>query len=550
MKRFTKQVCRLYQYTVALFFSACAIWLMVSALLFTNFLSEREVSSIQADRAWMQILLILLFCCLCLFGKKVWTRQASLHKKSPLRGALILAAGLCACIWVSQVQLTPIYDAREVQLAALELLGVSEASKFGPGDYIARYPHQCGLVLFQWLLAKVVGAANLTVAFQYCNVLAYMVALYCLGDLCAAIGMGERGCLAATILGVLFLPLLFYVTFVYGTLLGLASALAGLVCAISFCRSHRWYQALGSTVLLFLSMVLKSNYQIFVIGTILYSFFTGLDGKHRNWWLTGGLILSFFLAGRLPVTILEVWTGADLHHGYTPLSWLGIGLIECEGQGGPGWWNGYANYTYDLCGMDPTLQRAYVANELEDLLAYYLQHPRSAARFFLRKNASQWSEPLFAGLWLNQNMAFTNNTQLPLWAETLCSQEGQNFLRLLLNPLQSILYSGLVFWSCLPVKRKHSQEELLLAVILVGGFLFHTFWEAKSQYTLPYYVLSFPLAIQGYRNLVFLHSHRGEIAWSQRSRFYRFRCLLPIALLILALALSLCPMLLLYPQAI
>ena len=37
-----------------------------------------------------------------------------------------------------------------------------------------------------------------------------------------------------------------------------------------------------------------------------------------------------------------------------------------------------------------------------------------------------------------------------------------------------------------------------MTTIFIGGFLFHTFWEAKGQYTMPYFTLLILLAIQGY----------------------------------------------------
>ena len=40
-------------------------------------------------------------------------------------------------------------------------------------------------------------------------------------------------------------------------------------------------------------------------------------------------------------------------------------------------------------------------------------------------------------------------------------------------------------------------SELLYITALIGGFLFHTFWEAKCQYTLPYFILLIPLAVIG-----------------------------------------------------
>ena len=40
-------------------------------------------------------------------------------------------------------------------------------------------------------------------------------------------------------------------------------------------------------------------------------------------------------------------------------------------------------------------------------------------------------------------------------------------------------------------------HRLLLPTIFIGGFLFHLFWEAKSQYTITYFVLLMPYCAKG-----------------------------------------------------
>ena len=41
------------------------------------------------------------------------------------------------------------------------------------------------------------------------------------------------------------------------------------------------------------------------------------------------------------------------------------------------------------------------------------------------------------------------------------------------------------------------MEQLFLPLAVLGGFLFHTLWEAKSQYILPYFVCMLPCAAAG-----------------------------------------------------
>ncbi len=43
-------------------------------------------------------------------------------------------------------------------------------------------------------------------------------------------------------------------------------------------------------------------------------------------------------------------------------------------------------------------------------------------------------------------------------------------------------------------RKNLSNELILLLTIFIGGFLFHTIWEAKSRYIIPYIVVLIPLA--------------------------------------------------------
>ena len=64
------------------------------------------------------------------------------------------------------------------------------------------------------------------------------------------------------------------------------------------------------------------------------------------------------------------------------------------------------------------------------------------------------------------------------------------------DALQTLLYTGAAaaLWN----RRKNWRAEYLIPVLVVfGGFVFHTFWEAKSLYIINYSVLLVPYAALG-----------------------------------------------------
>jgi membrane-associated protease RseP (regulator of RpoE activity) len=56
---------------------------------------------------------------------------------------------------------------------------------------------------------------------------------------------------------------------------------------------------------------------------------------------------------------------------------------------------------------------------------------------------------------------------------------------------------GMLFYR-LYTRKSGNLNELLVAVVFLGGYLFHMIWESSSSYTLPYFVMLIPYAVKGF----------------------------------------------------
>ncbi len=495
MHSLSSRLAGLYHGLVRVFFSVCALWLFISCLVCTNFLDLEERSHLTADNVLLQAVLLLALGALCLLTPR--PKKDRLY--TLLRWVLVGIGGVLGVFWVTATRFIPYSDA-SLTLHVTQNLILQDYTDVAPGGYLAAYPHQSGLVLFHWVLIWLFGEKS-PLAFQFLNVGAYVGILILLGALAQDMGLGKLGQLLTTLLGLLMLPLVLYTTFVYGTLLGLFFAMLGLLCAVRF--SKHWVCGIFCLGFLAVSILFKSNYQIFAIGCLLYVLVIGLQKKQpRCLILAAGLVLVILFSARVPVLILERKTGYDLHSGCTTLSWAVMGLGN-RSEKGPGWWDNYNMESYLASGMDPATQKQQAMMDLRETLSRFT--PGSALSFFARKTATQWSDPLYESVWLNRGMLGYTAQKLPDslwpgWVTALLSDQGDHALALLLNPLQTVLCCGLALFALLPGSRKKEETDLL-AVIFVGGFLFHLVWEAKGQYTLPYMVLVIPLAVEGWRKL-------------------------------------------------
>lgn len=530
MASFCDKFSTFYRRTVRIVFALCACWLFVSSLVFRNFIDVGERSWLTPNATLLQCLIFCLVCFLCLRCRAFQCPGAVLRW---IRWLSVLCAVLLTALWAGRTWSVPVSDARLTQYAA-ECIHKGIYTHFERGEYMYFYPHQSGLVLLHWALQFL--SPDDTKLFLALNVLSYGVILVCLGELAKAIGGGIT--LSATWIGILFYPLAMYTVFIYGTLLGLAFSLVGLLLVIGYCEKGKVWRCILGAISIGIAIALKSNYQIFAIGAILYSLYHALRHQKRCFLLVALLITTFLAGSKMPVVLLEHLTGYSLREGLPHLGWVCMGLQD-TGPLAPGWFNDYVMSGWYYVGGKSEYHIAFIKNDLLGVFVRFARNPLYAVQFFIEKNATQWNDPTFQGFWINQTLALYNETKLPVFAEKLLSPTTQNLLTRVGSYFTTLVYGGLILWAFVPSSEKRKSGEDLLAVILVGGFVFHTFWEAKSQYTLPYFVTVLPLALQGYRRLHQLPAHRAEAAAQWHCTIGKLRWVAPVLLLVLALILSL-----------
>ena len=488
---FWNRVYRLYSLVVRFFFACIVSGLLILSLVCICYLEASEYVYLCIDAVTRQAL-VLLAVLLGTVALGYFTRGKKLHweKMDFLRWGMLVLGGIAGAFWVLNTRYIPRADQLSI-LKFAEHLRKGEYGVFDAGSYMARYPHQSGIVLVLWCLSMIWGDGNY-VAFQLLNVAAYVLILWTLGEF--AIRLGRKPVLP-TFLGFLFLPLLFYTSFLYGTLLGLCFAMLAALQTVDFCHSGKVRSGLFAGLSLFAALVFKSNYQIFAIGILIYAGMYLVSHKAwKRWSIVLVLLAAFVVGTKLPIFCMERITGQDFSHGSTTLSWVVMGLHD-DGNQSPGRYDGYVWSTLDDAGLDSRLQKERVEQDLKNRLKELVGNPGYAAKLFLKKTASQWCEPIFEGIWILQQMK--TDYSIPLWIRNLVSPVGSWRVSGALNYVHIIILFGaalLAFFG----KENISNEACLLMTIFIGGFLFHTFWEAKGQYTMPYFTLLIPLAIQGY----------------------------------------------------
>lgn len=404
---------------------------------------------------------------------------------------VILALGV---LWVLFTQCIPRADQDSVLLAAWGLK-VGDYHMFEKSGYLAAFPHQSGLVLLLYLCSFLFGDYNY-VAFQLMNAVFIMLTYRELEKISGYFGVKKVTRLAVLLCGILFFPLILYASFVYGMVPGLFWAVLSMRDTIAFCREQHIKQAVIAAVSIMFAVMLKSNYLIFFIGISVYLFLELLKQKKvRYVCLIVCMVILCMGQSALAKKFLEAKTGGNMNAGVSNLSYIAMGLQQNE-KLCDGWYNEYNLLSYLGNDCDPKKQEEEVMANIKENLAFYEENKDIAMAFLANKVASEWNNPTFQALWVAQ-VCESDINQGNL-VNRMLRFPGSNWIAVYLNFVQFFILLGMLVYIISLPKKKATTGEALLSVIFIGEFVFHLFWEAKCQYTLPYFTLLLPLSMLGF----------------------------------------------------
>lgn len=254
--------------------------------------------------------------------------------------------------------------------------------------------------------------------------------------------------------------------------------------------------------MLALAIQAKSNYTICLVAYVLLLLLDALV-RRKPKSLVGivSVIVLYVIAGIGVDAAMQSITGIAKPEGMPSISWVAMGLQEepptTERILAPGYYNAYNWELYTETGYDTAQTSAISREYIRQRVGEFVNDPASAARFFSRKTAAQWTEPTFESLVIQ--IGRPNNVSLAPWYTALCTQGStlEQTLWTVYDVFQGIIYFGAL--ACFITRLRRGEVfQWTLAVTFLGGFLFHLVWELKGQYALFYFVLLIPYAVQGY----------------------------------------------------
>lgn len=303
---------------------------------------------------------------------------------------------------------------------------------------------------------------------------------------------GEMGVHA---LYLLFLPMPFYCTYVYGTIPMMFLTACSLLCFVRYVRRGDAKNGVGFALCMGLSAVMKPNAMIPMLAVAICAVLHAM--RSRDFRAIGYAVLMAALCVLLPrlaVWQYELRSGARFTGDISMLARLVMGFQRSAT--GAGWFNNYIDQ-YSTWLMEPEAAKQLILADLREIFAGFAAAPATFVRFAAEKCASLWLEPTYSTLWhgvVCETTGRFNGLANMVYRETGALRMP---LERIMDALQQAVYVLSVVGAAGCMKKRGDPVQVLLPAIVLGGFLYHLLFEAKSQYVFVYAFFLMPLAAQG-----------------------------------------------------
>lgn len=248
-----------------------------------------------------------------------------------------------------------------------------------------------------------------------------------------------------------------------------------------------------SSIFLMLAVLMKKNFIIALAACICYLFLHYLKEHDKNILKMMVLFVIVFVAGKMIMTVgFEVATGKKINKGVPSILWVAMGTDPDNHVRSGGWYNKkfidvYVSNNYD---------REKAAKQGEKMVSGYIKqykrHPKKACEFFSKKLTTTWTDPLYESIFSGPKAAAGQYVKTKQLHHLFNEEKHDTYLYTGMKAYIILLLAAV--WIFVIKYLKEYDKAAFGLIFLIGGFLFHLFWETKGQYVYPYIFMQIPTA--------------------------------------------------------
>lgn len=403
---------------------------------------------------------------------------------------LVFTAFYCiaAAYLILNVDIALRADAGNVSTAA-EKLRAGDLTIFQTG-YLNMYPHQIGFVLYDYLL----DYFSMNIAIQFIMNLLFVIGtnylLYCISNLLFKDHLTN---LLTILLSFCFLPQFFFILFAYSNIPSFFFLTVAFYHLLKYTTARRTGNIIYAILSAVAAVFLRKNTMIGVIAMIIYLLLDLFKEHTRRNVLfiillilgtvyPSGIVYSYFLQ-KTPVQDAGIPT----------VIWVAMGTDIDNNVRGPGWYNRSSRLTYtEDANRDPELAHELGVRKLEENVQKMKSEPRRAVAFFGKKIVTQWCEPVYQSIWSGPLETNKQYTHTRLLQSLYNGRKAERLVAFCCRTYMIALWGLAILFLLKDCIRTTGWEVAFM--FLIGGFLFHIIWEAKSQYIYQYLLGVVPFA--------------------------------------------------------
>ena len=519
-QKLTKNIVRII-FVVIIFLM---IFIGISSFFITAYFEQKpesanELTQYKADIIILNIILIPLMLFLIYKFTKINPR---IYKKIVLIAFLIIF--ITHLIWGLNLKTMPVADQSDVVQIGENWHNKEKMDYYTkPYGYLGRYPFQVGFSKYVDVIYHIFDSTDY-MNLEILNVVYSLVVLYTMYLIAKKIFKDDVTSKIAFLLIFGFsLYFLFFNPHIYGNIIGLMFALFAIYETISYLENKKIYKLLLIGLFILISIILKSNYNIFLCGIMFTLIYEVIKNKEVRDIFGAICIILIYLVGKTCFyNYIEKSLDVKLPDGIPMISYLYMGMAEPRALS-PGWYTADTMEIYDECGQDTQKASDMAKQLLVDRTKYMLTHPVYMFEYYSEKYASTWLNPTFQTVWCSKP-----GPKLVMYPEYDDYFETKTIVKSMLGgtafEIEEIYFNAyqvIIFifgaYGIIKIYKKDESKHILLPIIFLGGFVFHMIWETKAIYVLQYYLILLPYCAYGLnkfynkikgRNLIIEYSNK------------------------------------------
>ena len=364
--------------------------------------------------------------------------------------------------------------------------------------YLSTWPHQLGLVAVFEMIYRIVGWENYHV-FQILNGLGAGGIVYLGYKIIRKTTKRQEPAVYFLILMLCCQPLYVYVAFIYGEVLSVCLSFLAVYALLLYLERYQIRYAVLLGVSLTLACLVRSNCYIVIaaVGCVLFVKMIA-DKKLRHILVLSGCVLMFLVSHIVLIKSYEKRLGFSLENSMPSILWVAMGFQEGGNDDtarDAGWYNAFSYDVFvDECNGDQEKSKEIAKAAIHESMQNFKKNPSYTLDFFKRKIVSQWNDPTYGCL---QETNRRIEERGP-WMERLYKGDLWPVQVRFMDVYQSLIYMGAFLFLLLLIRKRFPVEWLTALIVVIGGFIFYIFWEAKGRYTVPYFIMMIPSAACGW----------------------------------------------------